>query len=87
MITCLQLGLQLKPVGLLNVNGFYDPLITFLTICVTKHFLAQTHYHMLTIERESDLMLDRLAATKHKHVSKPVHLATGGSSKQSVKTQ
>ena len=87
VFTWLQLGLHLKPVGLLNVNGFYDPLITFLDHMRDEAFLTQTHYHMLTIEQESDLMLDRIAATKHKHVPKPVHLATGGSSEHSVESQ
>ena len=37
--TWLQLGLHHKPVGLLNVAGFYDPLIGFLAHMRSQRFL------------------------------------------------
>ena len=39
VFTWSQLGLHEKPIGLLNVNGFYDGLIAFLKHVVTQGFL------------------------------------------------
>lgn len=36
MITWAQLGLHQKPVGILNINGFYDGLLLFLNEMVNK---------------------------------------------------
>lgn len=75
MFTWLQLGLHLKPVGLLNVGGFYDPLLQFLNHMRDEGFLLPAHHAMLTVEREVEPLLDRLAATQHTPVPKPVHHA------------
>src|SRR5438093_4267667 len=47
VFTWLQLGLHLKPVGLLNVGGFYDPLLRFLDHVRDERFLTPTHHAML----------------------------------------
>lgn len=36
MVTWQQLGFHRKPVGVLNIEGFYDPLLTFFDHCVTE---------------------------------------------------
>jgi predicted Rossmann-fold nucleotide-binding protein len=36
MVTWQQLGLHVKPVGVLNVNGFYDSLLAFFDNCVAE---------------------------------------------------
>ena len=36
ILTWSQLGLHQKPVGLLNVNGFYEPLLSFLDHVVVE---------------------------------------------------
>ena len=36
MITWQQLGLHVKPVGFLNINGFYDQLLAFFDHCVQE---------------------------------------------------
>jgi len=72
----LQLGLHLKPVGLLNVGGFYDPLLRFLDHIRDEQFLTPAHRAMLTVERDSESLLDRLTATKHSLIPKPVQYAT-----------
>lgn len=47
MLTWAQLGLHKKPVALLNVNGFYDPLITLIQSMVEKGFLKDVYQKML----------------------------------------
>ena len=36
MVTWQQLGFHRKPVGLLNIEGFYDPLLQFFDGCVSS---------------------------------------------------
>ncbi|QEY73847.1 TIGR00730 family Rossman fold protein [Pseudomonas denitrificans (nom. rej.)] len=42
-----QLGYHAKPLGLLEVNGFFDPLLTFLDHLVQERFVRQPHRDML----------------------------------------
>jgi uncharacterized protein (TIGR00730 family) len=73
VFTWLQLGLHLKPVGLLNVCGFYDPLLRLLEHMRDQQFLTPDHHSMLVVESNPDPLLDRVLATKHTLVPKPVH--------------
>jgi len=60
MITWAQLGLHQKPIGLLNINGFYDELLAMLRTMVTKGFLKQDHYDMLLVDNTIDGLLDKM---------------------------
>lgn len=64
MITWAQLGLHQKPVGILNVNGFFDGLLVFLREMVEKKFLKQENYEMLLVETEIQILLDRMKSYK-----------------------
>jgi uncharacterized protein (TIGR00730 family) len=59
--TWAQLGFHHKPCGLLNVEGYYDPLIEFLDHTVTERFVKDAHRAMLIVDSESEKLLDRLA--------------------------
>ncbi|GJM94047.1 hypothetical protein PR202_ga10659 [Eleusine coracana subsp. coracana] len=41
VITWAQLGIHKKPVGLLNVDGFYDPLLSFIDLAVNEGFIKE----------------------------------------------
>ncbi|KQK04588.1 cytokinin riboside 5'-monophosphate phosphoribohydrolase LOG [Brachypodium distachyon] len=41
VITWAQLGIHKKPVGLLNVDGFYDPLLSFIDLAVNEGFITE----------------------------------------------
>jgi uncharacterized protein (TIGR00730 family) len=56
-----QLGDHAKPVSLLNVYGFYDPLVTFLDSVVDRGFLKAEHRDMLIVASDPDALLTRLA--------------------------
>ena len=43
IITWKQLGLYLNPIVILNVNGFYDPLLAMLQKAVDEHFMRPEH--------------------------------------------
>lgn len=53
------LGIHAKPVGLLNVEGYYDPLIAFLDRSAKEGFLRSTFREMLVEGTEPAGLLDR----------------------------
>ena len=55
-----QLGLHAKPCALLNVNGYYDPLVSFLTRMTDTRFLRTEQLAQLIVAREPAEALDRL---------------------------
>ena len=55
-----QLGIHSKPLGLLNVAGFYDPLAVFLDRTVEAGFLKQTHRAMAMTDTQPETLLDRM---------------------------
>jgi len=75
--TWLQLGLQIKPVALLNVGGFYDPLVRFLDHACGEGFLSPSHRDMLIAETECLPLLDRLATARLVRVPKAIHRVDG----------
>jgi uncharacterized protein (TIGR00730 family) len=72
IFTWLQLSLHLKPVGLLNVGGFYNPLLQLLDHMCNEQFLTPAHRSMLTVERKPESLLDRLATIKHVPIPKSI---------------
>jgi hypothetical protein len=60
MLTWAQLGLHKKPIGLLNTNGFYDPLTMLLQTMVTKGFLKEVNYNMLLVGSDPDDLLGQM---------------------------
>lgn len=55
-----QLGYHDKPVGLLNVNGYYDPLVTFLHSTVHHQFMGDWQMDLIRIGKESAALLREL---------------------------
>jgi uncharacterized protein (TIGR00730 family) len=47
--TWYQLGIHTKPVGLLNVDGYFDSLIKYLHSMADQDFLSQVHINSLCI--------------------------------------
>ena len=54
-----QLAIHNKPCGLLNVSGYYDPLIEFLDRAVKQDFIKPKHRALLFVESEPAILLDR----------------------------
>ncbi len=55
-----QLGYHNKPVGLLDVNGFYSGLRQFIDNVVEEGFLQPRHRSMLIVEKDPETMIDRI---------------------------
>ena len=65
-----QLGHHRKPVGLLNVAGFYDRLAAFLDHQVNERFVREEHRRMLTIKADPEAILDGFASYEPPQVTK-----------------
>jgi len=57
-----QLGYHAKPVGLLNIGGFYDHLIAFNARMVEVGFIRSQHAGILVVADTLDALLDAMAA-------------------------
>jgi uncharacterized protein (TIGR00730 family) len=62
MLTWGQLGLHTKPVGLLNTNGFYDPLLTIVQSMVAEGFLKEVNREMLLVGNDIEELLEKMDA-------------------------
>jgi uncharacterized protein (TIGR00730 family) len=60
--TWAQLGLHAKPVALLCVPGFFDPLIQFLDALVTHGFVRPEHRDLLIVDDDPESLLTRIDA-------------------------
>ena len=63
VITWAQLNYHLKPVGLLNVDGYYDGLLTFLDHACQEGFVRKIHRDMVVESADPGKLLERLART------------------------
>jgi uncharacterized protein (TIGR00730 family) len=70
IITWAQLGLHQKPIGLLNINGFYDDLINMLETMVAKGLLKMANFELLIIENDINRLLDKMTHFKPQPVPK-----------------
>ncbi|XVE98747.1 hypothetical protein REPUB_Repub03eG0135000 [Reevesia pubescens] len=55
-----QLNIHQKPIGILNVNGFYDSLFSFLNHAVEQKFISQVTRQILTTATTPEQLLDQL---------------------------
>lgn len=60
--TWAQLGLHAKPCGLLDVAGYYSPLLAFLDRMVEERFLREIHRAFVLVDDDSAILLDRMAS-------------------------
>ncbi|MDB6116717.1 MAG: Rossman fold protein family, partial [Verrucomicrobiaceae bacterium] len=60
--TWLQLGLHDKPIGILNVAGFFDHMLALLDHMVADCFLRADHRAMLVIDDDMEGLLKRMTA-------------------------
>ncbi len=61
VLTWAQLGEHQKPCGLLDVAGYYDPLLAVFDHMVEKGFLAERHRSIVQVKSTPEDMLDALS--------------------------
>ena len=62
MITWGQLGIHVKPVGLLNVDGYFDPLLQWIDNAISAGFVGATQRDLVLTASDPATLLDRIAA-------------------------
>jgi uncharacterized protein (TIGR00730 family) len=62
-----QIGEHAKPVGLLNVNGYYDPLLRMLDRAVEEKFLFREHRQALLCDSDPASLLKAMQNHQHPH--------------------
>jgi uncharacterized protein (TIGR00730 family) len=60
MLTWSQLGIHQKPIGLLNVDGFYDALVAFVGHAHEQGFIRAEHRALMMVESDPAALLRRL---------------------------
>jgi len=70
MLTWAQLGLHQKPIGILNISGFYDELLNFIDTMVNKGFLKNVNRDMILVSDQPDVLIEKMKAYKAPNVSK-----------------
>ena len=60
VITWAQIGLHRKPIGLLNVAGYFDALKALVDHAITEGFIRSEHRHLLSIADAPATLLDTL---------------------------
>lgn len=68
VFTWAQLGLHEKPCGILNIDGYYDPLIALFKQMETQGFIIPEHAAMLLVESTPEALLERFRQYEAPHV-------------------
>ena len=68
--TWAQLGLHQKPLGFLDVNGFYAPLMEFLDRAVRARFVKEQHRAIAMIASDAEALLRRFDSWQPPRVEK-----------------
>jgi uncharacterized protein (TIGR00730 family) len=70
MLTWAQLGLHRKACGLLNILGYFDPLLSFVDHSIREGFVKREYRSMICVDTAPDALLDRLVAYQPPTVQK-----------------
>lgn len=63
VITWKQLGLYLKPIVILNVKGYYDPLLEMFSRAAEEHFMGARHMDIWRVARTAQEALELVQTT------------------------
>ena len=64
MLTWSQLGLHQYPIGILNTNGFYDPLINMMQQMVAEGFVKNDHLNTILVDMNIEDLLEKMEQYK-----------------------
>ena len=70
IVTWAQLGIHHKPCALLNVVGFFDPLIEYLDHCVEQGFIWPEHRRLVLVAQEPADVLEQMYAYQPPNVER-----------------
>lgn len=75
VVTWAQLGLHVKPCALLNVDGYYDPLIALIDHAVKEGFINSMHRQLLLSGSDAHQLIDKLVTWRPMRVEKYISRA------------
>lgn len=70
VFTWYQLGYHLKPIGMLNVEGYFDHLYRFLDHMTDHGFLGSRHRDMLVVENSPHRLVEKLLEHEVEYIDK-----------------
>jgi uncharacterized protein (TIGR00730 family) len=70
ILTWAQLGLHSKPCALLNVNGFYEPLLGLMDHAIAERFVKPSQRDLVIVESDFSSLLERMAHHRVAHEPK-----------------
>ena len=70
IVTWSQLGIHAKPCGLLNVEGYYDPLLQLFDYAVREGFLREENRRLVLEDRDPQRLLEEMARFRAPAVGK-----------------
>lgn len=70
IITWAQLGFHRKPIGLLNVDNYFDPLLTFINHIAQEGFISPEHRSAVAVADEADALLNTLLTAEPPQLEK-----------------
>jgi len=63
-VTWAQLGIHAKPIGLVNVSGYFDELLAFVDGATVQGFVSETNRELVTVHSDVATLLDTLLARR-----------------------
>lgn len=73
MLTWAQLGLHQYPIGILNTNGFYDPLLEMMNQMVKMEFVKNENLASILVDADIASLLDKMEHYRPLPVPKWIH--------------
>jgi uncharacterized protein (TIGR00730 family) len=70
-LTWSQLGLHTKPVGLLDVEGYWRPLVAFARHATEEGFVREADLRSIAIATDAEALLEQLARLEHEERPRP----------------
>jgi uncharacterized protein (TIGR00730 family) len=62
VLTWAQIGLHDRPIGLLNADGYFDPLLALAKHAADEGFTAREHSQLYVVSDDADMLVDALAS-------------------------
>jgi uncharacterized protein (TIGR00730 family) len=76
ILTWAQLGLHRKPCGVLNVNGYFDGLLSFIEHSIEQGFVRREHRPMILVSSSAGALLDMFAGYEAPVVEKWIEVGS-----------
>lgn len=70
MATLVQLGQDHQPIGILNINNYFDPLLQQIDRMIQDGFVKEAQRDLIIVDEDASSLIDRLAAHRVERVEK-----------------